>query len=201
MYMYYGSDDFTFDEVDAEARPLMTDAGKPVADRLELTMMMAMVAKGKGEAERAAWYLETAMGLPFDAEDEDVVSSRGMLAVDHALLVEKDKDKAVALKRESLEEGWRDDPRQLNRFAWWCFENKVNMDEALELALRGFELAEDDGAKANVLDTVAELCNELGNCGQAVEYMKQAIELSPDREYYKKQLAKFEEALAESGQG
>jgi tetratricopeptide (TPR) repeat protein len=79
--------------------------------------------------------------------------------------------------------------------AWWCFENAVKLDEAEELARRGVKLAEAPGDKANILDTLAEICNARGNCPEAVVYMRQAVELNPEREYFKKQLERFE-ALA-----
>jgi len=89
-----------------------------------------------------------------------------------------------------------DDPGRLNGFAWWCFSNRVNLNEAFELAQRGVELAESDDDKAQILDTVAEICNAKGDCQNAIVYIQQAIELSPGRDYYKRQLRRFEEALA-----
>jgi tetratricopeptide (TPR) repeat protein len=96
-----------------------------------------------------------------------------------------------------LPEGWMEDANELNNFAWWCFENEVNLEEALELAIKGAELAENDSARANVLDTAAEICNALGNCEEAIVKIKKAIELDPDNDYFKDQLARFEEITAE----
>ena len=90
-----------------------------------------------------------------------------------------------------------DDPAALNNFAWWCFEHNVNLEEAEELALRGVELATDDDARANILDTAAEICAARGDCAEAIARIKRAIELSPDKEYFKTQLARFEKELAE----
>ena len=61
-----------------------------------------------------------------------------------------------------MPENWMDDANELNNFAWWCFENKVNYEEAYQFAQRGIELAEPGLLKAYVLDTAAELCNVLG---------------------------------------
>ena len=101
----------------------------------------------------------------------------------------------VRLERDRLPEGWEENPDQLNRFAWWCFENDVNLEEAQELALKGVELAETDGQKANILDTAAEICNALGNCDEAIVLMKRALEDEPTSEYYAEQLTRFEEAV------
>ena len=111
-------------------------------------------------------------------------------------MVDEDLDAALARKRSTLPEGWRDDVGQLNSFAWWCFENGVNLEEAQELALRGVELSGPGAERAMVLDTAAELCNALGNCEQAIELVRRAIEQDPDNGYYGEQLARFEEIQA-----
>ena len=113
------------------------------------------------------------------------------------MYVDEDMDAAVAMKRTTMPEGWMEDPDQLNSFAWWCFENKVNLEEAQVLALKGIELAEPGKARGQILDTAAEICNALGNCDEAVELIKLALEQDPDSEYYGKQLTRFEEAAAE----
>ena len=86
---------------------------------------------------------------------------------------------------------------QLNEFAWWCFENRVNLAEAKTLAEKGVALAPAGSEKAAVLDTLAEICNETGDCKQSVELIRKAIAEDPANDYYREQLAKFEEILAE----
>jgi len=201
--MYYGSygGAFTIDEVEAEVKPAFNAPDADTGDKLQLAEMMTQAAKSTGVPERAASYLKAALAAPVDPSDENHVRSRDRLAVDAALIIDKDEDKAVALVRASYDEGWDETPRGLNRFAWWCFENRVNMDEGLALALMGADLAEDDRSRARILDTVAEICNALGNCGKAVDYIKQAVELQPDSQSYKDQLARFEKLLAEQTQG
>ena len=53
------------------------------------------------------------------------------------LHVENNEAKAVELKYASMPEGWKDDPKELNSFSWWCFENLVHLEEAEALARRG----------------------------------------------------------------
>ena len=64
------------------------------------------------------------------------------------------------------------------------------------MARRGVELAEAGKMKANILDTLAEICNLSGNCGDAVEYMRLAVAEAPENEYFQKQLERFETLLA-----
>ena len=66
------------------------------------------------------------------------------------------------------------------------------------LARKGAELAEEDAAKAMILDTVAEIVNLRGDRDEAIALMKQAVELDPDNEYFQKQVSRFEGELAES---
>ena len=86
----------------------------------------------------------------------------------------------------------------LNQVAWWCFENRVNLAEAEQMARRGVELAKAGRDKANVLDTLAELCNLNNDCSHAVQYIRLAIEEDPANEYFQNQLGRFEEILAQS---
>jgi len=134
-----------------------------------------------------------------DASAEQYKNERKSLLIANALYVEKDKEKALALKRENQPEGWMDDAGKLNAFAWWCFENNVNLPEAEELARKGVALAKPGKEKAQILDTVAEICNARGDCKDAVTLTEQAIKEDPKSDYYPKQLARFQKALAEKG--
>jgi hypothetical protein len=148
----------------------------------------------KDEKGLATPYLSAALAATEGRPE--LARSRAMLQVDHALRIEKDREKAFGLKVASMKDGWKEDAAGLNEVAWWCFENDVRLEEGEELARRGVELASEPGVKANILDTLAELCNARGNCPQAVVYIRQAVELAPEREYFKKQLERFETLAA-----
>ena len=92
---------------------------------------------------------------------------------------------------ETRPEGWEEDPGELNGFAWWCFENRINLEQAEDLARRGVELAPEGEEKAMVLDTLAELVFLRGDENEAVALIRQAIEQSPDNEYYREQMVRF----------
>jgi thiol-disulfide isomerase/thioredoxin len=136
------------------------------------------------------------------SSDEEISQSLvNAIELDAIMYVDGDMDAAVALKRSTMREDWMDDPDQLNSFAWWCFENKVNLEEAQELALKGVELAEPGKARAQILDTAAEICNALGNCGRAIELIQVAIGEDADNEYYAEQLARFEKIQSSLKEG
>jgi len=201
--MFYGarSGQFEFADVDAEATLVMENPMAPADAKMSVASMVVYLAKSTDNADKAVPYLKTAMKVSEGSTDEGVLEQRAALAVDHALLVDQDKDKALELKRATMDEGWQEDTGGLNNFAWWCFENDVNLEEAEDLALKGIELAETDGERANLLDTAAEICNARGNCEEAIARIKRAIELSPDKDYFKTQLARFEEELQTKKQG
>lgn len=113
--------------------------------------------------------------------------------ISYALYIEKNKKKAVELKKASYKDGWQDNPGDLNGFAWWCFENNVNLAEAEKLARRGVKLAQPGREKAMILDTVAEIVNLAGSPEDSYAAMQQALQEDPDNDYYQKQLERFKE--------
>jgi len=86
----------------------------------------------------------------------------------------------------------------LNSFAWWCFENKINLQEAAELGRRGVKLAEPGRGKAMIIDTVAEIENLRGNPREAVKLMEQAVKEDPASDQWKKQLERFKKTAEQS---
>ena len=191
--------DFTTAEVMAQADVVI--AAPDVADKtmLETAYFVGTVARQAEDMSLYSPYLAKAFTASKGSEDEMVQKYRGYLEADHALYVEKDEDKAINIKKSGMAEGWQEDPKQLNSFAWWCYENDLNLEEAEDLALKGVRLATDEGERANILDTAAEICNARGDCSKAVQLIREAIELDPDREYFQDQLARFESLQAAKG--
>jgi tetratricopeptide (TPR) repeat protein len=136
--------------------------------------------------------LAGALAAAKSGTDDGMKAKHRSLEIEYALHVENDKEKALELKRASMAEGWKDDASKLNGFAWWCFENGVNLEEAETLSRRGVALAPAGTERAQILDTVAEICNARGNRKDAAELIRQAIENDPNNETYKKQLERFQ---------
>ena len=193
MAMGYGlrSGAFTVDDLAAEARIILAAPDVDPTDALRVALMSSRFLPD--EAYRPL--LEKALAATANLEGDDERNARRALEIDAALLIDGDAEKALDLKRQSLPEGWRDDPSQLNGFAWWCFENDLNLAEAFTLAMRGVDLAESDGDRANILDTAAEIAFKRGEAARAVELQERAVALNPDREAFKEKLARFREAL------
>lgn len=199
--MYYGSrsEAFTLDDVVSEADFVLASKSSTPEDKVDVAIMVRGMASQLGNLEASIPYIKAAMKASEGIEE--LADSRVGLEIDYALLVEKDVSKALDLKRKSMPEDWKKDPNALNNFAWWCFENNTNLEEARTLALLGVDLAPEDGQKSNILDTAAEICNAMDDCEGAVAMMQKAVELSPDRTYYQTQLAKFEKVLQEKNNG
>ncbi len=199
--MYYGarSGAFTLQEVTSEADLVMASKSSTAESKVDLAMMVRGMAKQMGNQEVAVPYIKAA--LEASEGIVELADSRVNLEIDHALLVDNNQPKALKLKRKSMPEGWLEDSNALNNFAWWCFENEINLEEAKTLALRGVDMAAEDGQKSNILDTAAEICNAMDDCKEAVELMRRAVQLSPDRDYYQGQLAKFELVLQKKEDG
>ncbi len=203
FFIYYAaqSGGATLDDFEAEAKIAVAAPDATASDHFDVAGMMSSLASSQGDPKRASSFLKLAMAHATEGMSEEDLASRERLAIPYALIVTGDTNKAIALKKATFPEDWQDDANKLNSFAWWCFENNVNLDEAEELALRGIELATTDRQRASILDTAAEICNALGNCDQAVVLMKKAIELSPDSDSFKEQLARFEKVRDEAKQG
>jgi tetratricopeptide (TPR) repeat protein len=161
-----------------------------VGQRVEVARAMSRAAR-TDETLSVAVYIEAGLEASEDAEEPDLLDLRRALLIEHALRVTGDKPRALELKRESLPEDWNDDPNQLNGFAWWCFENEMNLEEAEMLARRGVELTDDTHQQAQILDTVAEIVFLRGDRDEAVALIEQAAELDPESDYYREQLTRF----------
>jgi hypothetical protein len=124
-------------------------------------------------------------------KDKELQGYKDRIEISYSLYIEKDTPKAVEQKKNTYNEGWQDNANNLNNFAWWCFENKINLQEAEKMAERGINLAEAGSQKANIMDTLAEIVNLLGEPVRASEIMDKAVIENPDSEYLQKQQIRF----------
>jgi len=123
--------------------------------------MVLLLPKAPQDAELQTYLKEPVQRLE---NQPDLISERARNEAEvlNCLFVLKDWKQAVEKKKARLPEGWQENPDQLNNFAWWCFENKINLDEAEALARKAVELTTDSKDKANILDTLAEILSLKG---------------------------------------
>jgi tetratricopeptide (TPR) repeat protein len=192
----YRSEKFSLEEIQAGAEAVLANGGEDNTMTLvQVARTMGMIGSDAGRPDLSTPYIMAALEATEGTQDPDMVKARRSLLLEKALHIDNDLETAVQLKKDSMPEGWKDSPGDLNSFAWWCFENKVNLEQAEKLARTAVEMSEPGQEKAMVLDTLAEICNELGNCGEAVALMQAALEEAPDNEYFQKQLERFQELL------
>lgn len=194
-----GDGHFAVADVKASADAVFALESPKTEDLVLVADRMTRIAKDEGDPSLAAPYVARAVAAAEGSEGW-VASVRGDLSIWQALHLDGDKDRALALKREGMDEGWREDPGELNAFAWWCFENGVNLEEAEALAKKGAELETDAKKRAAILDTVAEIRNALGDPADAAIWIGKAQTADPKNEYFVKQRARFDEA-ARAAQG
>jgi len=181
---------------------LVTSSPKTKAKELiKLGHTMEKVARKAGDWSFYTPFLRLAVESNSMSQDEKTLKGLKGLLPDYALLVEKNETKAVELMKEAYAakaapKEWTQNADMLNNLAWWCFEHRINLKEAERLARQGIELAEPGNQKANIYDTLAEICNASGSCVNAVEYIRLAVAEDPENEYFQDQLTRFENLLA-----
>ncbi len=192
---------FTNAAVIDAADALFARADESSSSMFGVLWTMRNMARHEANNDLFVPYLKAAIETTEESEDEEVAKYRKFYKADYVLFVEGDAEKAIEVKRAGMDEGWDKNANELNNFAWWCFENSINLDEAYELAGRGVDLAKAGNEKANILDTMAEICNLKGDCDEAVTLIHLAIAEDPENEYFQGQAERFEAALLTQEQG
>lgn len=183
--------DFTVDQVLAQAAIVRDSAATTPEGHLRAAAVLADLAEQQENPAIVAPFLPTAMERTSSLADPDLVALRAQLLVLEALHVAKDPVKAASLKKDAMAPGWQDAAEGLNEYAWWCARNNVNLEEAEALARRGVEKSEGGAARAQVLDTLAEILFLRGDREAAAATAKQAVEMDPGNPWYRKQVARF----------
>lgn len=191
-YSGYRMDRFTAEQVLEAAEQVHDREGNTAMDWFTVAYYTTALGKKEGSTDPAVPYIERAMAVSGElGDDPDMKRYKDWISISHALYVEKDTGAAVELKRGTLPEGWMDDADELNGFAWWCFQNEVNLEEAEALARKAVDMAEPGEEKAAVLDTVAEIVNARGNPEEAATLIEQALAEAPEDENLLEKLQKF----------
>jgi tetratricopeptide (TPR) repeat protein len=194
----FSSETFSMEEIQAGADAVLAINGEDnIMTLVQVAQTMGMIGNQAGQPDLSTPYIMAALEATEGTQEPGMIKARRSLLLEKALHIDNDLETAVQLKKDSMPEGWKDSAGDLNNFAWWCFENKVNLEQAEKLARSATEMAEPGQERAMILDTLAELCNELGNCGEAVVLMQTALQEDPDNEYYQTQLERFQDLLGQ----
>ena len=186
---------FTFDDILVAADRVLKSEDADPQDVVSTAIMLTSSARTNSRLDVIGPFIEAGLKLSSQSDDPRMKDAYGQLMIDKSLLITGNEKMAVEYKKSTMPEGWMEDAGQLNSFAWWCFENKVDLEEAENLSRKSVELAEPGHQKAMNLDTLAEICSALNNWHEAVDLTRQAIKEDPDDEYFQEQLVKFEKNL------
>lgn len=187
---------FTFEDVLAAADNVVNSQNAEPENVVRTAISLTRAAKKNDRLDVMESYIETGLTITSQADDPEAKDAHNQLMVEKSLHITGDKAAAVKYKMATMTDGWLEDAGKLNGFCWWCFENRVNLEDAERLSRKSVELAKPGRRKAMNLDTLAEICNALDNCHEAVELIKMAMAEDPESEHYPKQLERFEEILA-----
>ncbi len=194
---YYGHrrEQFSIDELKVAANDALASKSVDAEERGWIYYYMSnMITKNNDDADLVG-FIKNGQEYFSKLGNENLKRQKEAISILHTIYLDKNPDKAVELKKAGLAEGWDENAKEINSFSWWCFEHKINLDEAEKVARKGVELAEPGGEKAMILDTVAEIANFKGNPKEAVEITKLAIQESPERKFYQDQLKRFEKLV------
>ena len=186
---------YTMDELIVIADKVL--ASSKVDDKFKLSVyaQMSSLIKNDPENEKLLAYATDGYQYIQTTPDDSPKWAKNAIELNNALFVEKDVEMAIRIKKTTLKPGWENNPNAINGFSWWCFENKINLDEAEKLGRKAVKLAPAGREKAMILDTVAEIVNLQGNPKEAIALIEEAVKEDPASENWKKQLDRFKKEL------
>ena len=155
--------------------------------------LMKQVAERANDDSLRRPYLERAVQ---EAEETDRLQKDPYLRFDHAHYVLGDHEAAAQARRDVLTD--RRDLFSINRYAWYCFEHRLFLEDAEQVAREGLTIEGPPRQLAMLLDTLAELVHLKRDTTEAHQLIKRCIELDPENEYYQNQDKRFREILAKT---
>jgi len=115
------------------------------------------------------------------------------LAVSDRAAAEREYARVVKLYRDGMARHPESAPLR-NGLAWFYVQHRVNLDEANALVTEALRL---DPGSWEIRDTLAQIHFTRGQFDQARAEAQRALALDPDNAYLKRQVARFETAIAE----
>ncbi len=162
---------------------------------VNVAKLITRLARKKGKTDRIEKYLQAGLDATEGSQNKRFVEARHEFMADYTLHVRADTAKVIKIKKASLGEGWENDRDTFYRFALWCLERKINLEEAETYARKTVNLVYTGKYRAKALNTVAEICEARGDITEAIKVINMAIQQDPDNDFYVEQLERFTEKL------
>jgi len=163
---------------------------KPI-ERANVSRLMCRLSRKFDRTDSLAVLIEAGLDATASASTGDLKDANSLLRSEYALQIDADTTKAIAIKKQSMGEGWQGDRDVAFAFAKWCLERRVNLDEAEAIARKTVDLVYPGVYRARVLSTLAEILDAQGRTKEAMAKVVLAIEQSPDDPYYMNQLKRL----------
>lgn len=185
------NDQISFDEVLPTADTVMNAPRKNAENIAKAAQLLSKLALRMETTDRIGRYLQAGIAATTGRQDAKGLGLHNDLKADYALYVEHDTAGAIANKKTGLGENWSGDLNQYYPFGNWCYERRINLEEAQRYVKTASERASDGPFKARQLSLLANICEARGLSTDAVRYVEQAIEQDPDNESYSAQLERL----------
>jgi tetratricopeptide (TPR) repeat protein len=132
-------------------------------------------------------------GVPYIEKQTGEMATTALIQLKPNLLlfVDQNPEEAVRAYKSLVPQDWQTRAEDLNQFAWWCFENNVNLEEAAQMAQKALPLCQPGREEAMALDTLAQIQFKQGKKEKAIATMEEAIAADPSNPYWKQQLEQF----------
>ncbi|UCE65891.1 MAG: tetratricopeptide repeat protein [Candidatus Zixiibacteriota bacterium] len=173
-----------FEDVLPIADTIVFGGRKNRNNAIKVARVMSRLARKLEKEGQVKKYLQAGIDLTANARDEKNKNTHNALKVEYMLQIEHDTVKAIAAQKSSLGPDWLRNPEKFYTFAKWCLERRVNLPEAEYLARQAAKYAQEGDFKAQVYNTVAELCYVQGKLAEAVEFADLAIGQDPGNTNY-----------------
>lgn len=174
----------SFEEVLPVADSIINSPKKDKKIIVRVAQAMSRLTRKLEKEEYVKKYLQAGLKASDVSGGRKNDDTRTSLLIEYALQVENDTAKAITMKKESMGAEWTRSPDKFYNYSKWCLERKVALSEAELLARKAASLAKGAEFKAQVYNTLAEICFARGNLEEAIKIMDQAIEQDPGNTQY-----------------
>ncbi len=178
------SDMLSFEEVLPVADSIIYSSRKDNKTIIRMAQAMSRLTRKLEKEEYVKKYLQAGLDAAAVSGNRNNDDTHASLLIEYALQVENDTIKAITKKKESMGADWTKNPEKFYNYSKWCLERKVALSEAEFLAKKAAHLAKGAEFKAQVYNTLAEICYARGNLEEAIKIMDLAIEQDPGNTQY-----------------
>ena len=151
---------------------------------VKVAQAMSRLTRRLEKEEHVKKYLQAGLDATAEASDKKTSDTHTSLLIEYALQVENDTIKAITMKKESMGADWTKNPEKFYNYSKWCLERKVALSEAEMLAKTAARYAKGAEFKAQVYNTIAEICFVRNKLEEAIEVIGLAIEQDPGNTQY-----------------